>query len=289
MTTTIPTTTKKFIELENTTLHCAISGNGGPPLIMVPALVSKIDQWLPFAQYMGQRFTTYFFELPGHGESTPYPDTFSTHMVPHTVEQMLDYLEIDRFTLMGFSFGGLLGLRTLDHLMPRIDRMILVSPALDKNTLLFSPFKQAAFKAASRALKLEPFKKAVLDVMHGDRTYNSFAEFISRVTNVDKQILVDKEIKNFPHSTLEVLAASIYELLNLTYYSENAPFTLPTYFGMSLYDDLIDYHKTLEIVQGLFSNLKTEKFYLPYHQPPVPFTFAELIENFGEFLEMIDD
>ena len=288
MKTPVPTTNIKFIELENTTLHCAISGDGGPPLIMVPALVSKIEQWLPFAQYMGQRFTTYFFELPGHGKSTPYPEAFSTHLVPDTVEQLLEYLEIDRFSLMGFSFGGLLGLRTLDHLLPRIDRMILVSPALDKDALLFSPFKKVAIKTASSALKFDLFKKAVVDVMHGDRTYNAFAEFISRVTNIDKQILVEKEIKNFPPSTLEVMAASMSELLNLSYFSEHAPFSLPTYFGMSLYDDLIDYDKTLAIVEGLFTNLKTEKFNLPYHQPPVPYTFEELIENFGQFLDMID-
>lgn len=257
-------------------------------MIMVPAMVSKIEQWTPFAQYMGQRFTTYFFELPGHGESTPYPEAFSTYLVPRTVEHLLEYLEIDRFTLMGFSFGGLLGLRTLDYLLPRIDRMILVSPALDKDALLFSPFKQAAFKAASSVLKYELIKKSVIGVMHADRTNNAFAEFISKVTNIDKQILVEKEIKHFPESTLEVMAASMNELLNLNYHSKHSPFTLPTYFGMSLYDDLIDYDKTLEIVEGLFTNLKTEQFSLPYHQPPVPYTFEEMVENFGQFLEMID-
>ncbi|MEN8242733.1 MAG: alpha/beta hydrolase [Chloroflexota bacterium] len=288
MTIPIPTTSYHFIELENTTLHCVKCGEGGPPLIMVPAMVSKIEQWTPFAQYMGQRFTTYFFELPGHGESTPYPEAFSTYLVPRTVEHLLEYLEIDRFTLMGFSFGGLLGLRTLDYLLPRIDRMILVSPALDKDALLFSPFKQAAFKAASSVLKYELIKKSVIGVMHADRTNNAFAEFISKVTNIDKQILVEKEIKHFPESTLEVMAASMNELLNLNYHSKHSPFTLPTYFGMSLYDDLIDYDKTLEIVEGLFTNLKTEQFSLPYHQPPVPYTFEEMVENFGQFLEMID-
>ena len=97
MPTTKPPTSFHFIELENTTLHCVKCGDGGEPLIMVPALVSKIDQWLPFAQYMGQRFTTYFFELPGHGQSTAYPDEFCTLMVPETVENLLEILGIDRF------------------------------------------------------------------------------------------------------------------------------------------------------------------------------------------------
>jgi ABC-type uncharacterized transport system permease subunit len=53
------------IDLSNTRLHYLRCGNG-PPLLMVPATVSLISQWLPLAQFMGQLFTTYFFELPGH-------------------------------------------------------------------------------------------------------------------------------------------------------------------------------------------------------------------------------
>jgi pimeloyl-ACP methyl ester carboxylesterase len=283
-----PSTSFHFIELENTTLHCVKCGDGGTPLIMVPALVSKIDQWLPFAQYMGQRFTTYFFELPGHGQSTPYPDEFNTYMVPETVENLLERLGIDRFSLMGFSFGGLLALRTLDHLLERIDRMILVSPALSKDALLFSPIRRLAFKAVFSALKHDPVQRTVIDVMHSDRTFGAFSEIVSRVSNVDKRILVEKEVKSFPQSTLDVMAAPMNELLNLDYESVQTPFTLPCFFGMSLYDDLIDYHKTLAIVQRLFKNLKSEKFTLPYHQPPTPFTFEELLEKFGQFLEMID-
>ena len=124
--------------------------------------------------------------------------------------------------------------------------------------------------------------------MHGDRTYDAFPEFFSQVTNIDKQILEDKEIKDFPAVDPGCDGRSMNELLNWNYHSKHSPFSFPTYFGMSLYDDLIDYEKTLEIVKGLFTNLKTEKFYLPYHQPPVPYTFEELVENFGQFLEMID-
>jgi pimeloyl-ACP methyl ester carboxylesterase len=285
---TPPKTTYHFIELEDTTLHCVKCGEGGPPLIMVPALVSRIDQWTPLAQYMGKRFTTYFFELPGHGQSTAYPGEFSTHLVPRTVERLLDHLEIDRFTLMGFSFGGLLALRTLDYLLDRIDRVILVSPALAKEALLFSPAKRVAFKSVFSALKHEPLQKAVISIMHSDQTIDLFSELVSRMSNIDKRILVEKEIKSFPQSTLEVLAASMNELLNLEYHSKHAPFSLPAYFGMSLYDDLIDYHQTLAVVQGLFTNLKTEQFDLPYHQPPSPFTYEELLEKFGWFIDMID-
>lgn len=288
MRTDLPKTSFHFIDLGDTTLHCVNTGQEGPPLILVPALVSKIDQWLPLAQYMGRRFNTFFFELPGHGQSSPYPGAFSTYLVPQTVEALANRLGFDRFSLMGFSFGGLLALRTLDALLPRIERMILVSPALDRQALRFSPLKRIAFKSAFSALKFHPVQRAVIDLMHGDHTVNAFSEVVSRVSKVDKRILVEKEIRNFPQSTLDVMAASMNELLSLRFCSEHSPFSLPCFFGMSLYDDLLDYHTTLQIVSGLFTNLKSEQFTLPYHQPPTPFTYQELLDQFGQFLEMID-
>jgi hypothetical protein len=166
--------------------------------------------------------------------------------------------------------------------------MIMVSPALSKDALLFPPVKRMVFKSAFSALKFDPVQRAVINIMHSDLTIGAFSEALSRLSNVDKRILVEKEIQNFPQSTLDVMAASMNELLNLDYQSEHSPFTLPSFFGMSLYDDLLDYTTSLEVASRLFSNLKTAQFTLPYHQPPTPFTFDELLEKFGEFLEMID-
>ena len=55
-----------YANLPLTKLHYVTCGDG-PPLIMVPATMSKIKNWLPLAQFMGQKFTVHFFELPGHG------------------------------------------------------------------------------------------------------------------------------------------------------------------------------------------------------------------------------
>ena len=277
-----------FIKLPRTTLHYVKTGTGSP-LIIVPALASKLDQWLPLAQFMGQKFTTYFFELPGHGDSTPYPETFETHFVPKTVEAFLNELEIDRFTLMGFSFGGLLALRTLDYLLPRIDQLILLSPALSKRALLFSTRKQIFLKLLFTVLRSDRMRHGVVNMLDRERAYNTLTTAISKFANIDKQILLSKNALAFPKSTLDVLTASFNEVLRLDYDSENKPFTLPCFYGMSLYDDLLDYEVTLEIVKGLFSNIHVEPLTLPYHQPPNPFTFEEFNSKFGSFQENMQD
>jgi len=42
------------------------------PLIIVPATISELENWLSLAQFMAQWFHVYFFELPGHGRSEPF-------------------------------------------------------------------------------------------------------------------------------------------------------------------------------------------------------------------------
>jgi hypothetical protein len=87
-----------------------------------------------------------------------------------------------------------------------------------------------------------------------------------------------------PVSTLDVFAHTLDEILS-TEYRAPAPFNMPCFFAMSVYDDLLDYERTTAIVRRQFSNLTMEKFYLPYHQPPHPPTFEWLMKEFGSFLE----
>lgn len=124
------------IKLPNTRLHYVKAGSG-PPLVIVPATVSLIRQWLPLVQFMGQRFTAYFFELPGHGQSTPYPENFESSRVPETVESFVNAMGHGTFNLMGFSFGGLLALRTLERLQSRISKVILFSTSLSQRAQEF--------------------------------------------------------------------------------------------------------------------------------------------------------
>ena len=55
-----PKETYHFADLPLTRLHYLKCGQG-PPLILVPATVSEIKNWLTLVQFMAQRFTVYFF------------------------------------------------------------------------------------------------------------------------------------------------------------------------------------------------------------------------------------
>ncbi|MBC8333715.1 MAG: alpha/beta hydrolase [Anaerolineales bacterium] len=274
------------ITLPSTRLHYVKAGSG-PPLVIVPATVSLIRQWLPLVQFMGQRFTTYFFELPGHGGSTPYPEKFESSRVPETVESFVDAMGHGTFNLMGFSFGGLLALRTLERLQSRISKVILLSPSLSQRALKWSISRQWIFRNSVRALKNTYVLKGTHYMMNMPQLEEPLTLALSKFSNVDRRILKSKNAIRLPLSTLDVFAYTVDELLQMDYQYENAPFNTPCYFGMSVNDDILNYEMTEEIVRRNFNNITIQKFTHPYHQPPEPPTFEWLVKEFGRFLDMI--
>jgi len=274
------------IALPGTRLHYVKTGSG-PPLIIVPAAVSLIRQWEPLAQFMGQRFTSYFFELPGHGGSTPYPEKFDSRLIPGTVEAFVNELGHDRFSLMGFSFGGLLALRALEHLQGRIDRVILLSPCVSRRALKWSATRQWLFRASVAGMKNPNLLSGAYRLMNAPRLEGPLIYAISKFSMIDRRILQHKNALRMPLSTLDVFAHTMGEILENEYQTSQETFTNPCYFGMSIHDDLLDYGVTEQIVSRHFRDLAIQRFNLPYHQPPEPPTFEWLVLEFGRFLDRI--
>lgn len=274
-------------DLPDTRLHTVRSGTG-PPLILVPATVSLIRQWLPLAQFMGQRFTTHFFELPGHGGSSPYPNKFQSSMVPNTVEALVNRLGYERFTLMGFSFGGLLALRTLEHLQNRIERVILLSPCVSQRALKYSSPHKTMFRVAARALQYSAVQYGAHRLMNTSALESALILALSKFSNVQPSILKSKDALKIPISTLDVLAYTLEEIFTMEYVPSRAQFNIPCYFGMSVNDDLLHYDLTERFMHDHFSALTIQTFTHPYHQPPKPPTFEWLLQEFGTFLDILD-
>ncbi|MCK5345794.1 MAG: hypothetical protein KAR20_20430, partial [Candidatus Heimdallarchaeota archaeon] len=171
----------------------------------------------------------------------------------------------------------------------RIDQLILISPAISKRALLFSRKKHFFLKILFGLLKNDSIQQKIIKLMHSDKSLEKIVSFIRKFTSIDKKILSQINLKTIPRSTFDVLTSSMNELLRLEFDSDNKPFKIPCFFGMSIYDDLLDYGITSDLVKGLFTNIHVEQFYLPYHQPPIPFTYDEFESEYGHFLDNIQE
>jgi pimeloyl-ACP methyl ester carboxylesterase len=279
-----PATKNYFIDLPLSHLHVMESG-AGEPLIIVPATISELNEWRSLVQFFAQWFRVYFFELPGHGESTAFEDGFSSHKVAELVSQLADHLEYKRFSLMGFSFGGLLAMQTFKHLAQRIDRLILIAPCLDHRALPLSKTRKGLTHRFNTLLSRPTIQKKFIDLLHNPHTAAMLIKFLKTVGNIEDGVPLKEKLSRVRASTVHVLNSQLKEILTTEFAVEPEKYKTPCYFAMSIHDPLIRFDTTVDILHRHFANANIVKLYYPYHQPPVPFTYEELNRDFHKTVD----
>lgn len=274
-----PTCKTYFVDLPLSRLHVMEAGQG-EPLIMVPATISELDEWRSLAQFMAQWFRVYFFELPGHGESTPFKDGFSSHKVAELVSQFADNLGHERFNLMGFSFGGLLAMRTFKQLSQRIDRLILIAPCIDHRALPLSSRRQSLLYKFNQLLGHPTVQNHFVEWIHNPRTVSLIVKVLQNIGKLEDTIPLQEKLPRTKASTIAVLNAQLNEILTTEFDVSAEKHETPCYFAMSVYDPLIRFDATAEILQKHFTEVSTFRLDYPFHQPPTPFTYEELNHDF---------
>lgn len=274
----------RFMDLPLSRLHVLETGQG-EPLIMVPATISELENWRTLAQFMGQWFHVYFFELPGHGKSSSFQEKFSSHQVAKLVEQLADHLGLERFNLMGFSFGGILAMRTYQRLATRIDRLILIAPCFGRPTLLFSDSRLSMLSAMNRMLGNPKIQAKFNEIIHNRKTVSITVKALQKIGSLEENVPLEEKLLRTPDSTLGVLNAQLTEILTSQFEAEAEKHQTPCYFAMSAYDPLLKYDTALETVHEHFENVKAVRLEYPYHQPPEPFTYEELNQDFYDTVD----
>jgi pimeloyl-ACP methyl ester carboxylesterase len=274
-----PSYKTRFIDLPLTRLHVLETGEGAP-LIIVPATISELENWLSLAQFMGQWFRVLFFELPGHGESAPFREGFSSQRVAEMVGQLADALGIDHFNLMGFSFGGILAMRTFKLLSERIDRMFLIAPCLDHRAIPWSKLRFSLMHGFNWIMDQPTLRDRFCKLINDRRTVAGVVKFLQKLGRLEDTIPLEQKLLTTRPSTIEVLNAQIHEILTTEFEVASIKYQTPCYFAMSVYDPLLRFDTTLTIAHNHFADISALPLLYPFHQPPRPFTYAELNKTF---------
>jgi len=276
--------TMRDVELPGTRLRYAECGDG-PPLIIVPATVSLAEDWAPMIQFMGQRYHTHFFEMPGHGGSTPLVDGFSSMRLADVIADLASHIGAERFALLGFSFGGILALRALQHLGDRVEKVGLLSPCVSSRALMRPPIDRALIAAVISALEHRTPRRALAWLLGNERAVRLVVWFMRDVGGFETPTDLRGRLMSYSASTIEVLVAQVREILTVTEEDLAGPYPQPCFFGMSGHDPLLDYARTERFVRENFADLVSERFDWPYHAPPAPLTFDDYIRDYGGLLD----
>lgn len=282
MTEPLPVTTHQA-ELPSTSLRYAECGVG-PPLIIVPATISLIEDWTPMIQFVAQCYHTYFFEMPGHGGSAPLDEGFTSVRLADVIGQLADHVGVDRFALLGFSFGGILVLRALQAHGDRVSKVGLLSPCVSNRALTRPSLDRAVVSTVTAVLERRLPRHTLARLFASERAVRLFAWFMQEIGGFESPTDLRARLMSYSEPTIRVLAAQVREILMVTEEDLAGPYRQPCFFGMSRFDPLLDYTATERFVRANFVDLVVETFDWNYHAPPVPLTFDDYVRDYTSLL-----
>lgn len=110
-----------------------LEGEGARPLICVHGVGSNLEAWDGVVAHLRSEFRILRIDLRGHGGSERIKGRYEIDDFVRELLLVADHVGFGRFSLAGFSLGGLIAQRTaLDH-AERIDKLILLSTVAGRN------------------------------------------------------------------------------------------------------------------------------------------------------------
>lgn len=111
-------------------LHYVQTGQG-PDLVLIHGIASNLGQWqLSILPALVEDFRVTMYDLRGHGYSDMPPSGYTAHHMVGDFCGLMDYLGIERATLLGHSYGGVVVLSYAALHPERVDRLIIADTGI---------------------------------------------------------------------------------------------------------------------------------------------------------------
>lgn len=117
----------------------------GKPLVFLHSYLWTNEMWEKQVEVLSKEYKCIFIELWGHGESQILEKTenYSLEALTEDVISLVDHLNIDKFTFIGLSVGGMVGCHLGVKYADRLEKLVImdsyigIEPEMTK-TLYFS-------------------------------------------------------------------------------------------------------------------------------------------------------
>jgi pimeloyl-ACP methyl ester carboxylesterase len=121
------------LERDDVSLSAVDFGGRGPPIVLLHGLAGYGGEWTETASWLSDAHRVVAPELRGHGKSTRVPPSVAPGAFVDDVVAWLDALGLERASIVGQSFGGLIAFLTAAGHPARISRLVVAeaSPAPD--------------------------------------------------------------------------------------------------------------------------------------------------------------
>ena len=113
-----------FFQFREKSLHYKKEGTG-EALVLIHGFLENLSMWDEMAVELSKTNQVIRIDLPGFGKSDCIEDIHSMALFAECIKQLLNELNIVKFTLIGHSMGGYAGLELLKICPEKINHFIL--------------------------------------------------------------------------------------------------------------------------------------------------------------------
>lgn len=119
--------TIRFLAIDGVRLRASVRGSG-PPVLLITGLGASLDFGVPFERELAaRRLQVISFDLPGVGQSTPYPWPRRMRAIAGTVHRMVTTLGYDHVDVLGISLGGVVAQQLAHQAQHLVRRLVLAA------------------------------------------------------------------------------------------------------------------------------------------------------------------
>ena len=116
------------------------------PLVFIHGVGLDHQMWARQVSYFND-FSILTYDLLGHGKTPCDKDKLSLRDFSNQLLELLDYLEIEKINLIGFSLGSLIALDFSSYIQKKVEKLILIGNTYkrsdEERLLVLNRFKQA--------------------------------------------------------------------------------------------------------------------------------------------------
>ena len=121
----------------------------GPVVALIHGLGLNRQVWDKYRSRLGQRYRVLTYDLYGHGESTPPPQTPDVTLFSEQLIGLMNELGIDQSALVGFSLGGMINRRVVIDHPDRVSALAILNSPHDRGAEAQARAERQAMDAAA--------------------------------------------------------------------------------------------------------------------------------------------
>lgn len=123
------------IQINNTQLHyIELNPQGSEVILMVHGMMTNLSVfYFKIAPYLSKKYRVILYDLRSHGMSDWSASGYSLKAMSEDLIQLMDVLEINNAHLVGYSYGGLIALKTAIYYPERINKLVILESPCHSN------------------------------------------------------------------------------------------------------------------------------------------------------------